>query len=471
MFVSSLDSASHKIVKHYANSDLAQIVSVTKSSPRSPALVPNVHFTKTACLLSHWKLFNDLSEEWNGLRRMETGEWPILDKKSSKCRAGLCDWGQWGAFVSGLVWTPCLRSRRPPGVWLIYRPSSSRLKQIKPTATGVTQPRAAPGTLGVFINNSIQWAAEQCMLSRWDEAPVIQQQPGITTATGEYLLPRALVTSGPDIVSWGHDGLTWAWHGPGEGRCQPRGKWGGTVRRGKCLVNIMRATSGQHWAMSAVYSACLIWGVPLPHIEFWGLSVNNDLHYPDTVLTGPGGGHSPCHGQWWHNLIMIWLNNPQFHRPSLSAAHARTRQICARLVGCEGWLGLDGCPLSLSTGHMVSLTPDVSPRPPLTNFTVTDWQCPMSSSTRTAHTYGHSAWILHNISRLSGNIWDHYWRQDNTIPWLRWHVHLSPALRACKHIMVGDRFVTARSQFFSHCNIGSIIGRESCTTMTSRQNW
>ena len=164
MFVSSLDSASHKIVKHYANSDLAQIVSVTKSSPRSPALVPNVHFTKTACLLSHWKLFNDLSEEWNGLRRMETGEWPILDKKSSKCRAGLCDWGQWGAFVSGRVWTPCLRSRRPPGVWLIYRPSSSRLKQIKPTATGVTQPRAGPGTLGVFIDNSIQWAAEQGML-------------------------------------------------------------------------------------------------------------------------------------------------------------------------------------------------------------------------------------------------------------------------------------------------------------------
>ena len=29
---------------------------------------------------------------------------------------------------------------------------------------------------------------------------------------------------------------------------------------------------------------------------------------------------------------------------TLSAAHARTRQIRARLVGCEGWLGLDGRP-------------------------------------------------------------------------------------------------------------------------------
>ena len=69
MFVSSLDSGSHKIVKHYANSDLAQIVSVTKSSPRSPALVPNVHFTKTAYLTENYLTIWARSEMgWGGWR-------------------------------------------------------------------------------------------------------------------------------------------------------------------------------------------------------------------------------------------------------------------------------------------------------------------------------------------------------------------------------------------------------------------
>ena len=182
------------------------------------------------------------------------------------------------------------------------------------------------------------------------------------------------------------------------------------------------------------------------------------------------------HRQWWHNyrvLIMIWLNNPRFHRPSLSAAHARTRQICARLVGCEGWLGLDGClSLSLHRPYGVTHTRCVPP-PPSDQFhrnrlTMSD----VFIHSHRSHVRALSVNLTQYLSPLRKHLgpllapWQHH---PHDCP--GWHVHLSPAIRACKHIMVGDRFVTARSRFFSHCNIGSIIGRESCTTMTSRQNW
>ena len=148
---------------------------------------------------------------------------------------------------------------------------------------------------------------------------------------------------------------------------------------------------------------CLIWGVsPLPHIEFWGLSVNNDLHYPDTVLTWPGGGQSllsPWHGQGWQllslGLIITTPSNNSHHYLPRTHAHETDPCTVSWLWGMAGpgWAALSPQAIWCHSHPMC-------PRPPLlTNFTVTDWQCPMSSSAPPcARTYGHSAWILHNIS-------------------------------------------------------------------------
>ena len=127
-----------------------------------------------------------------------------------------------------------------------------------------------------------------------------------------FVGPGPLMTSGPDIVSWewhgtSWDGLTWArW---GEGRCQPGGgrrKPGGRSDTGGSVLSIRAQCehpgvvirdntplTGQHCQVHItqhfIENIYLTWGAsPLTDIEFWGLSVNNDLHYPDTVLTWPG---------------------------------------------------------------------------------------------------------------------------------------------------------------------------------------
>ena len=69
MFVSSLDWASHKIVKHYANSNLARIVSVTKSSPRSPTLqfqmsISRYNLTENYLTIWAWSKMAEEDGEW-----------------------------------------------------------------------------------------------------------------------------------------------------------------------------------------------------------------------------------------------------------------------------------------------------------------------------------------------------------------------------------------------------------------------
>ena len=150
MFVSSLDSGSHKIVKHYANSDLAQIVSVTKSSPRSPALVPNVHFTKTAYLTENYLTIWARSEMGWGGWRLESDQ--SLTKRVQSAELG-CVTGDNEALLS-------LRSAGldpPPQVqatpWSLTNISPVQ-QQIKTDQADCYRSYSAQGW-SLFINNSI----------------------------------------------------------------------------------------------------------------------------------------------------------------------------------------------------------------------------------------------------------------------------------------------------------------------------
>ena len=133
---------------------------------------------------------------------------------------------------------------------------------------------------------------------------------------------------------------------------------------------------------------------------------------------------------------------------SLFAAHARTRQIRARLVGYEGWLGLDGRP-SLSTGHMVSLTPDVPPPPSTDQFhrnrlTMSD------VFIRTAccsHVRPLCVNLTQYLSRASQETFVTITGALTTLsPLLHssWHVHLSPAV-TCVQAHNGGRPVCNRA--------------------------
>ena len=111
MFVSSLDWASHKIVKHYANSNLARIVSVTKSSPRSPTLQFQMSISRYSLTENYLTIWAWSKMGWGGWR-VESDQSATKRVQSAAWQPGLCDWGQWGESVS-----PCCLSSsglRPP---------------------------------------------------------------------------------------------------------------------------------------------------------------------------------------------------------------------------------------------------------------------------------------------------------------------------------------------------------------------
>ena len=373
MFVSSLDWASHKIVKHYANSNLARIVSVTKSSPRSPTLQFQMSISRYNLTENYLTIWAWSKMGWGGWR-VESDQSATKRVQSAAWQPGLCDWGQWGESVSpcclsAQVWDPLPPVRRPPAVWLIYCTSNNRLKQIKPTATVVTPPRAGLWTPVVFINNSIQSLGSrgQCMLSRWDEASEIQQRPpGLRYSNMVNICwPGALMTSGPDIVSWGlrHMMGAWHWHrGPGDGR----GKEGvSPIRSGGSQGGRSDAgeVSCQYWesqpqvaithsgALSAIYRIVCVWyeeSPPSPILSF------EDWVSIMTCITqtlswhGQVADKASCHpdmdkGDNYSAWVWLLQLHPTIHI-TIYRARTHTRQIRARLVGCEGWLGLDGRP-------------------------------------------------------------------------------------------------------------------------------
>ena len=169
-FKSGLGTAPHKIVKHYANSNSAQIVSVTKSSPKSP--VPIVHFTINWNYLTIW-VRSEMGWGGWGVRSVRSDQSVTKRVQSAElcCVTGdnervcLCPPPRPGL-------DPLARVRRPPGVWLIYCTSNTRLKQIKPTATVVTPPLAWPGSwLCLLItpsSDSIEPPGQGEMVSRGD---------------------------------------------------------------------------------------------------------------------------------------------------------------------------------------------------------------------------------------------------------------------------------------------------------------
>ena len=198
-----------------------------------------------------------------------------------------------------------------------------------------------------------------------------------------------------------HGGLAWHVTGPSwgpdtdiGGPGEPRGKEGVSplsgevqeegVTRGKCPVNIMResgpATSGHHTHTGGQWGHCqhfienvyLIWGASPPLILSFEDWVSIMTCTTQTRLdTSRWRTEPPVTQRWtmvtqlyWVGFNYIDTTQSSVSQPiTIRRARTHTTQICARLVGCEGWLGLDGGPLSLSTGHMVSLTPDVPPAP------------------------------------------------------------------------------------------------------------
>ena len=142
--------------------------------------------------------------------------------------------------------------------------------------TGVPCPRlAGPDGLWtpvVFINNSIQllasrgqWTPGYVVAGRWGSCDTAEMRQH-----GEYLLPRAPMTSGDGGLTLtsgarGKEGVS-----PLSGEVQEEG-----VTWGKCPVNIMRepqvATTHTLGALSALYRKCIfdMRSEPSPpHIEF-----------------------------------------------------------------------------------------------------------------------------------------------------------------------------------------------------------
>ena len=203
---------------------------------------------------------------------------------------------------------------------------------------------------------TVRWGFWDTAASPWSE---IQQH-------GEYLLARGPDDIRPRYCQLGpetHDGGLTLTSGPGgregEGRCQPhqeRGKSGRKEWRGGSVLSIQRepATSGHHTqcgALSAIYRIVCVWyeeSPPSPILSF------EDWVSIMTCITqtlswhGQVADKASCHpdmdkGDNYSAWVWLLQLHPTIHI-TIYRARTHTRQIRARLVGCEGWLGLDGRP-------------------------------------------------------------------------------------------------------------------------------
>ena len=303
------------------------------------------------------------------------------------------------------------------------------------------------------------------MLSRWDEAPEIQRPQSQHEGLVNICWPGALMTSGPDIVSWGlrHMMGAWHWHrGPGDGRgkegvspIRSGGSQGGRSDAGEVSCQYRESQPQvaitHSGALSAIYRIVCVWyeeppPSPILSFEDWVsimTCITQTLSWHGQVVDRASCHPDMDNGDNYSAWVWLLQLNPILH--TICRARTHTTDPCT-VSWLWGMAGPGWAPLSPQAIWCHSHP--MCPRPPLTNFTVTDWQCPMSSSTaRCSHVRPLRVNLTQYLCLASQETFVTITGALTTLsPLLHssWHVHLSPAV-TCVQAHNGGRPVCNRA--------------------------